>query len=89
MLLVKVFTHAWEQVMDRLLKDYQIPDTCALTCADFSDPMIEQVQQVKEAAVKENSKSPWSRVRAEVQNAMDLQKIESSSMTHVTAGWVS
>lgn len=74
--------------MSRLLKDYQVPESCSLTCSDFSKPMIEKVEEVKDAAVKENSSSPWNRVQTVVQNAMDLQSIGDSSVSHVTAGWV-
>ena len=75
-------------VMSRLLTDYDIPASCSLTCSDFSEGMIKQVQQTKEEAIQANSESPWNRVETVVQNAMDLQSIGDSSMSHVTAGWV-
>lgn len=75
-------------VMTRLLKDYKLPESCSLTCSDFSEGMIKVVEQTKADAVKEDSNSPWSRVETVVQNAMDLQSVEDSSKTHVTAGWV-
>lgn len=76
-------------VMTRILRDYGVPDSCSLTCSDFSEGMIKQVQAVKEDAVKADSKSPWSRVETVVQDAMDLKDISDSSKSHVTAGWVS
>lgn len=76
-------------VMSRLLRDYQVPASASLTCSDFSAPMIEKVEEVKAAAIEENSSSAWSRVETVVQNAMDLQSIQDSSVSHVTAGWVS
>ena len=75
-------------VMSRLLKDYQISDSCSLTCSDFSESMVEKVEQIKEKSIKEESNSIWKRVHTVVQNAMDLQSIQDSSMSHVTAGWV-
>lgn len=75
-------------VMSRLLKEYEIPESCSLTCSDFSDGMIQKVGEVKDAAIKEDSNSPWKRVQTVVQNAMDLQSINDSSVSHVTAGWV-
>ena len=75
-------------VMSRVLNDYQIPESCSLTCSDFSEGMIKQVQGTKEDAVKADAKSPWSRVETVVQDAMDLKSVEDSSKTHVTAGWV-
>ena len=76
-------------IMTRLLQDYKVPDSCSLTCSDFSEGMIIQVQQTKDEAVKADSSSPWSRVETVVQNAMDLQSVPDTSKSHVTAGWVS
>lgn len=75
-------------VMSRLLKDYQIPESCSLTCSDFSEAMVNKVEEIKVKSVQENGKSNWKRVQTVVQNAMDLQSIQDSSMSHVTAGWV-
>ena len=75
-------------IMSRMLKDYQIPKSCSLTCSDFSEGMIKQVQQTKDGAVKADSSSPWSRVETVVQDATDLKSIEDLSKSHVTAGWV-
>ncbi|KAK3639970.1 hypothetical protein LTR56_012144 [Elasticomyces elasticus] len=74
-------------VMERLIKDYgnQIPADCELTCSDFSDGMLEQVQGQKDRA---DSDSPWKRVNTKIQNAMDLTDIPDGSQTHVTAGMV-
>ena len=75
-------------VMTRLLKDYQIPESCSLTCSDFSEGMVKQVENIKQEAVKADAQSPWNRVETVVQDAMDLKSIEDSSKSHVTAGWV-
>lgn len=75
-------------IMSRLLKDYEIPPSASLTCADFSDGMINAVKNKKAAEIEANKSSPWTRVEAVVQNAMDLDKIQDSSKSHVTAGWV-
>ena len=75
-------------IMGRLLQDYDIPDSAAITCADFSEGMIKQVHKRQEEAVKADGKSPWSRVETLVQDAMNLDKIEDGSKSHVTAGWV-
>ncbi|KAK3709686.1 hypothetical protein LTR37_010713 [Vermiconidia calcicola] len=75
-------------IMSRLLDGYKVPDSCSLTCSDFSEGMVDQVRQAKEAAVKEDSESPWSRVQLMRQDAMDLQNVEDESKSHVTAGWV-
>ena len=75
-------------IMKRLLEDYQIPDSCSLTCADFSEAMIARVQEHKQERVKENSNSPWQRVETLIQDATNLDKIEDSSKSHITAGWV-
>lgn len=76
-------------VMARVLRDYKVPDTCSLTCSDFSNGMIDQVKQTKEEQVNVDSKSPWARVETVVQNAMELKSVQDSSVSHVTAGWVS
>ena len=75
-------------VMSRIIKDYDIPESAPLTCADFSDGMIKQVEMKKAEAVEADSQSPWSRVETMTQNAMDLQRIEDASRSHVTAGMV-
>lgn len=75
-------------VISRLLKNYKIPESCPITCSDFSEGMINQVKQSKEENVKADANSPWNRVEAVVQNAMDLQSVKDSSRSHVTAGWV-
>lgn len=75
-------------VMLRLLRDYNIPESCTLVCSDFSDAMVDKVKAVKDREVQKNSASPWSRVETIVQNAMDLQSVQDSSKSHVTAGWV-
>lgn len=75
-------------IMSRILKDYKLPESCSLTCSDFSDGMITAVNKKKSEAIGADSKSPWSRVETVVQNAMDLDKIQDSSKSHITAGWV-
>ena len=76
-------------LMSRLIQNYDIPQSCALTCSDFSEGMIQQVKRTKEEVLQADGSSPWGRVDTVVQNAMDLQSIRDSSMSHVTAGWVS
>jgi len=76
-------------VMSRLLKDYEIPQSSKLTCADFSEAMIDVVKKSRAAAIEKDAESPWERVDALVQNAMDLNGIPDASQSHVTAGWVS
>ncbi|TKA31776.1 hypothetical protein B0A50_01854 [Salinomyces thailandicus] len=73
--------------MSRLIEDYgsALPSTCSLACADFSEAMIRQVENIREQAA---SDSPWKRVQTKVQNAMDLNEIAEGSVTHITAGWV-
>ena len=76
-------------IMATLLKDYRVPDSAILTCADFSEGMVNIVEKRKREQVEQDSHSPWNRVETLVQNAMDLQKIQDGSRTHVAAGWVS
>lgn len=77
-------------IISRLIQDYgsDIPKDCVLTCSDFSAPMIEQVKQTKEEEMRANPNSLWSRVDAQVLNAMDLGGIPDASKSHMTAGWV-
>lgn len=75
-------------IMKRLLEDYQLPASCLLTCADFSEGMIDRVKELKEERLKGNSSSPWQRVETLIQDATNLDKIEDSSQSHLTAGWV-
>jgi ubiquinone/menaquinone biosynthesis C-methylase UbiE len=75
-------------IMARILKDYAIPESCSLTCSDFSDGMIKAVNTKKAEAVEADSKSPWSRVETMKQDAMNLESIKDSSQSHITAGWV-
>ncbi|KAL6717765.1 hypothetical protein ACLMJK_003850 [Lecanora helva] len=75
-------------VMQRLLEEYQVPNSCSLTCADFSEGMITRVKEQKEEKVNKDASSPWQRVETLVQDATNLNKIADSSRSHVTAGWV-
>ena len=75
-------------IMSRILKDYNIPDSCSLTCADFSEGMIGRVREQREEKLKEDSNSAWKRLETMVQDATDLKDIESASKSHITAGWV-
>lgn len=75
-------------IMSRILQDYAIPQTCSLTCSDFSDGMIKAVNTKKAEAVEADSKSLWGRVEAMKQDAMNLESIKDSSQSHITAGWV-
>lgn len=74
-------------IMSRILDDYQIPESCSLTCADFSEGMVNQVRQHRDEQAKEGN-AAWGRLDALVQDATDLRDIESGSKSHVTAGWV-
>lgn len=75
-------------IMNRVLDEYKIPDSCSLTCADFSEGMVNRVREQKDEKVKENGASVWKRLEAVVQDATDLKDIKSSSKSHLTAGWV-
>ncbi len=75
-------------IMTRILDGYKIPQSCQLTCSDFSEGMISQVRQHKEETVKADSNSPWSRVESIVQDATNLKDIADDSQSHVTAGFV-
>jgi ubiquinone/menaquinone biosynthesis C-methylase UbiE len=75
-------------VMSRLINEYKLPESCALTCADFSDGMIQEVRKTKDEEVKADSKSPWSRMAIYQNDALDLKDISDGSQSHVTAGFV-
>ena len=75
-------------IMNRILDEHKIPQSCSLTCCDFSEGMVQSVREQKEEKVKENAASPWSRLDAFVQDATDLKDVESGRKSHVTAGWV-
>jgi ubiquinone/menaquinone biosynthesis C-methylase UbiE len=75
-------------VMSHLLNSYDIPESCTLTCSDFSEGMIKQVQKTKEEETTANPKSPWARMQTVVQDAMDLKSIPDGSQSHVTAGFM-
>ena len=77
-------------IMSRILKDYgtTIPASATLTCADFSAPMLEQVQQTKATETAADPTSPWSRMSIQCLNAMDLDTIPDGSVSHITAGLV-
>ncbi|KAI7122025.1 hypothetical protein KC352_g32808, partial [Hortaea werneckii] len=74
-------------IMSRIIDEYGsgLPDSCSLTCADFSEGMIKQVNLTKDKA---SPTSTWKRVQTKVQNAMDLVDVADDSMSHVFAGWV-
>lgn len=74
-------------IMSRLLHDYEIPESCSLICADFSEGMVNSVREQRDEKVKEGNQA-WKRLEMLVQDATDLKDIESSSKSHVTAGWV-
>jgi ubiquinone/menaquinone biosynthesis C-methylase UbiE len=78
-------------IMSRIIEEYgsSIPTSTSLTCTDFAPAMIEQVNSIKKLTVKEDHESLWSRVHAEVLNAMDLHSLKDNSYSHVAAGWVS
>ncbi|KAK3675468.1 hypothetical protein LTR78_004551 [Recurvomyces mirabilis] len=77
-------------VMTYLLRDYgsQISKDCTLTCSDFSEGMVKQVQVSKEKYTAADPNSPWARLDTKVQNAMDLKEIADGSQSHITAGFV-
>ena len=75
-------------IMTRILKDHAIPESCSLTCSDFSGAMIETVNTKKAEAIEADSKSPWSRVETMKQDAMNLENIKDASQSHITAGLV-
>ena len=75
-------------IMSRILTDYELPEACSLTCSDFSEGMVKNVRDQKEEKVKEDGNSAWKRLEVLLQDATDLKDIESSSKSHVTAGWV-
>lgn len=75
-------------VMNRMLDEYKIPESASLTCADFSEGMINRVREQRAEKVAADSNSAWERLQTIVQDATDLKDIESSSKSHVTAGWV-
>lgn len=74
-------------IMSRILDDYRVPESCSLTCADFSEGMVNQVREHKEAKAKEGN-AAWGRLETMVQDATDLKDIDSASKSHITAGWV-
>ncbi len=76
-------------LMSRLLAEYSIPESCTLTCADFSEPMLKEVRKTKDEEVKANADSPWKRVVIRHNDAMDLKDVADSSQSHITAGFVS
>lgn len=73
-------------VMSRILLDYDIPYSCELIGCDLGPATIAKVEQKKESIC--DLSSPWKRIDTFVQNAMDLEDIKDSSVTHVTAGFV-
>lgn len=75
-------------IMSRILDDFKIPETCSLTCADFSEGMIGRVREQREEKIKEDGGSAWKRLETLVQDATNLKDIDSSSKSHITAGWV-
>ena len=75
-------------VIGRILTDYKIPESTTITCSDFSEGMIKQVQNHKQEKIEADASSPWSRVETIVQDATNLEKIADESQSHVTAGWV-
>ncbi|QIW98163.1 hypothetical protein AMS68_003681 [Peltaster fructicola] len=64
-----------------------LPKDCPLTCSDFSEGMIQQVNNTKDKRVAEGAQH-WSRLTTIVSNAMDMATIPSRSCSHILAGWV-
>ncbi|CAK3997390.1 COQ5 family methyltransferase like [Lecanosticta acicola] len=77
-------------IISHIIQDYgdKLPAHCELSCSDFSAPMIDRVKHVKREETAANPNSLWSRVDAQVLDAMDLKGIPDNSKSHVTAGWV-
>jgi hypothetical protein len=77
-------------IMSKILEDYGtiIPTSATLSCTDFAASMIEQVQESRAKVIAADPRSPWSRVQAEVLDALDLSTIQDASHSHVAAGWV-
>lgn len=75
-------------IMLRIIKEYGtvLPADCSLTCSDFSESMIKQVQLQKEKAGPGDAL--WSKVKAVQLNSMDLRGIPADSQSHVMAGMV-
>ena len=75
--------------MSALLDKYSadIPNSCTLMAADFSEGMVKQVEASKTSAVAAG-KTRWDRLQTKVLNAMDMQGVPDASQSHVTAGWV-
>lgn len=81
-------------VMSRLIEEHghEIPSSCSLLAADFSEGMVAQVEERKKAAVAAaevgGKGEVWARVRTQVLDATDLQGVPDGSQSHVLAGWV-
>ena len=74
-------------IMARLIQDHgaQLPQDCQLLCTDFSAGMLKQVEKQKFAAAAD---SPWTRLEVKLQDATNLDAVETGSKSHVTAGMV-
>ncbi|KAI1085703.1 S-adenosyl-L-methionine-dependent methyltransferase [Whalleya microplaca] len=77
-------------IMARIIDDYgsSIPQSCDLTCSDFSSGMVDQANNTKKLAIEQSPDSLWNHVKTEVLDAMDLHSIKDNSLSHVAAGWV-
>lgn len=77
------------QVVSALLELYgdQLSTDCHLTCSDFSEGMIAQVNKTKSKKIEAGDKR-WPRVQAMVSNAMDMSAVPTQSCSHILAGWV-
>lgn len=77
-------------IMARIIDEHgdSLPQTCILICSDFSNGMVEQANNTKRNALEQQRDSPWTHVRIETLDVMDLLSIEDNSLSHVAAGWV-
>ncbi|KAM0705548.1 hypothetical protein Q7P35_006907 [Cladosporium inversicolor] len=78
---------------------HELPETCSILAADFSEGMVAQVEASKKEALSSLSSSVegegeggkaevWKRVETQVLDAMDLKGVLDGSKSHVMAGWV-
>lgn len=80
-------------VADLLFKTYGhlIPDSTRLIASDFSNGMVEATRMKREKEVLSKNKDVakcWSRLEIDVMDAQNLEKISSSSMSHVIGSLV-
>ena len=70
---------------------HELPPTCSILAADFSEGMVAQVDASKNEALSSGDAAKaevWKRVETQVLDAMDLKGVPDDSKSHVMAGWV-